>query len=79
MKHIRRVLSIALSLMFVLTYAALPAYAGTSLSAITNESIKEKQGQISDSEKMKKDLESNITNAKTLKKELEALKSDTKK
>lgn len=79
MKKLKKLLCVALSLMFIVLFAAPPSYAGTSLSSITNDSIKEKQGQISDSEKMKKELESNITNAKTLKKELESLKSDTKK
>lgn len=51
--------------------------AGTSLSAITNDSIREKQQQITESENVKNQLQQNITNAKAIKKELEGLKQDT--
>lgn len=78
MKHCKRILCIAISLILVIIWAAPDSYAGTSLSAITNESIKEKQGQISESQTLKKELETNISSAKSLKKELEGLKSDTK-
>lgn len=78
MKVIKRILCVALSLTMVILFASPAAYAGTSLSAITNESIRQKQGQISESENLKKELQTNITSAKSLKKELEGLKSDTK-
>lgn len=51
--------------------------AGSSLSSITNDSIREKQQQIAESENVKNQLEQNITNAKAIKKELEGLKQDT--
>lgn len=76
MKRFKRIFAVVLSsIIFVL--AATPAsYAGTSLSALTNDSIKAKQNQISQSENMKKTLKDNITNAKNLKKELEGLKKN---
>ena len=76
MKRIRRILCVALACV-ILTHTTAPAtYAGTSISSITNESIKEKKNQISQSEEAKKQLKQNIANAKALKQELEGLKSD---
>ena len=76
MKRIRRILCVALAC-FILAKTAAPAtFAGTSISSITNESIKQKKDQISQSEEAKKKLKQNIANAQALKKELEGLKSD---
>lgn len=49
-----------------------------SFSAITNETIKEKEGQISQAEEERKQLESNLTDMKKLKEELEGKKADLK-
>ena len=79
MKKWKRFLCVALSAMFVI-FALNPAadsHAGTSLSSITSDSIKEKQQQIKDAEALTKELKSNLTNAKEIKAQLESLKSDT--
>ncbi len=76
MKKLRRILCAALATIILGTCVAPISYAGTSLSAITNDSIKEKQNQISQSEEMKKQLKNNIANVTALKKELEGLKKD---
>lgn len=78
MKQVKRILALAVSLLCILSVAAPPAYAGTSLSAITNDSINQKKNQISESENLKKELKSNISSAEKLKKQLESLKSDTR-
>lgn len=76
MKRIRRILCVAVACL-ILAHTAMPAtYAGTSISSITNESIKQKKDQISQSEEAKKQLKQNIANAQALKKELEGLKND---
>ena len=77
MKHFKRTMCILLVL--AVGFTAMPAetYAGTSLSGITSESINKKKEQINESEKVKKELQSNIANAKKLKGELEGLKKDT--
>lgn len=79
MKQLKRITCIALTLVLSL-YLFKPntAYAGTSISGITNDSIREKQGQINESETLKKELKANISNAQSIKKELESLKSDAK-
>ncbi|MBR6004351.1 MAG: peptidase M23, partial [Lachnospiraceae bacterium] len=76
MKKIKRFLCVALLVGIPLSFAAPDSYAGTSISGITNESIKQKQDQISQSQQIKKQLQANITAAKQKKKELEGLKSD---
>ena len=76
MKRIRRILCAAVACVILAHTAAPVSYAGTSISSITNESIKEKKNQISQSEEAKKQLKQNIADAKALKKELEGLKSD---
>ncbi len=76
MKKFKRILCIIASCIIVGTLSAPSSYAGTSLSAITSDSIKDKQNQISQSEEMKKQLKNNIANAQAIKKELEGLKSD---
>lgn len=76
MKKLRRILCAALATIILGMCVAPISYAGTSLSAITNDSIKEKQNQISQSEEMKKQLKNNIANVTALKKELEGLKKD---
>lgn len=75
-KFIKRIICVVIMLLIAFSTAP-SAYAGTSLSAITNDSIKQKQNQISDSENLKKQLQANITNAKKVKAELESLKKDT--
>lgn len=77
MKHFKRIACALLAMGLVFSIPMNTAYAGTSLSAITNDSIKEKQNQISESENLKKQLQANISNAKALKAELESLKKDT--
>lgn len=77
MKKSTRIISL-IAATLVLAFSGLhdvPVYAGTSLSAITNESIKQKQNQITESQNKKKQLQNSITNAKQVKKELEALKT----
>ena len=76
MKKIKRILCVVLLIGLPLSISAPNSYAGTSLSAITNESIKQKQDQISQSQQLKKQLQANINSAKAKKKELEGLKSD---
>ncbi len=76
MKHIKRIISLILFFSCLLFLSA-DTNAGTSLSAITNDSIREKQQQITESENVKNQLQQNITNAKAIKKELEGLKQDT--
>lgn len=49
-----------------------------SSSSITSESIREKQGQITQAENERKTLESGLSNLKQIKKELEATRSDLK-
>jgi len=51
----------------------------TKLSAITSDSIKEKQEQISQAEEEKKELESGLSDLQKIKKELEKQKADLKK
>ena len=48
----------------------------TKLSAITSDSIKEKQEQISQAEEEKKELESGLSDLQKIKKELEKQKAD---
>ncbi|MBP5600680.1 MAG: peptidase M23, partial [Lachnospiraceae bacterium] len=76
MKKIKRILCVVLLIGLPLSFSAPNSYAGTSLSSITNDSIKQKQDQISQSQQLKKQLQANITAAKQKKKELEGLKSD---
>lgn len=76
MKKIARFLCVALSCLIFAAVAAPASYAGTPLSGITSDSIKDKKNQISESESLKKELKNNIANAKALKKELEGLKKD---
>ena len=61
---------------FVAPSPSISAYAGTNLSTITSDSIREKEDQIKEAEKLKKQLQSNISDAKAIKKKLEALKAD---
>lgn len=78
MKNFKRIACVVIIAMVMLGSASSsPVYAGTSISAITSESIKQKQNQISDSQTLKKQLQANISNAKAIKAELEGLKKDT--
>ena len=76
LKKIKRILCVVLLIGLPLSISAPNSYAGTSHSAITNESIKQKQDQISQSQQLKKQLQANINSAKAKKKELGGLKSD---
>lgn len=76
MKKFKRIVCVVLSLLTVLSITAPASYAGTSLSAITSDSIKEKKNQISQSEEIKKQIKNNLANAQAIKKELEGLKKD---
>ena len=76
MKKIKRIVCVVMIGVLSLSVSSPAVYAGKSLSSITNDNIKEKQNQISQSEDLKKQLQNNITNAKNLKKELENLKAD---
>ena len=76
MKKFKRTLCVV-CMVFVIACTSMPqSYAGTSISAITSDSIRDKQNQIKNSEQEMKNLEKNISNAKAMKKELEALKND---
>lgn len=79
MKRFKRAVCVILSVLLLWFTVAAPevsVHAGNSLSSITSDSIREKQNQISESEKLKQTLQSNLTNAKAIKKELETLKSN---
>lgn len=76
MKKLKPLLCVVLFASVVLCTATKDTYAGTSISSITNDSIREKQKQISESENLKKQLQANLTDAKAIKAELEALKKD---
>ncbi len=76
MKRFKKTACLIFATFFMMFFCAPKAYAGSSLSAITSDSIKEKQDKIKNSETERKNLESNLSNAKALKKELTALKND---
>lgn len=76
MKKWKRGACLALCLAFML--GAGGSVSAESFSAITNETIKEKEGQISQAEEERKQLESNLTDMKKLKEELEGKKADLK-
>lgn len=63
----------------VLLVALSMGASAAKLSAITSDSIKEKQEQISQVEKEKKELESGLSDLQKIKKELEKQKADLKK
>ena len=79
LRGLKRIICLVLVTSMALAFAE-PAsetvYAGTSLSSITSDSIKEKEAQIQESETLKKQLQSDLTDAKAIKKELENLKAD---
>ena len=65
--------------MCLLCAATLPvSVSATSMSALTSDSIKEKENQISQAEKEKEELEDNLSDLKEIKKELESQKTDLK-
>lgn len=62
------------------TQETVPVYASaTNMSSITSESIKEKEGQIDQAQKEKKDLQNTLSDIKKMKEQLEAERSDLKK
>ncbi|MCQ2519298.1 MAG: peptidoglycan DD-metalloendopeptidase family protein [Lachnospiraceae bacterium] len=74
---VKRALTIVLIFCLSLGLSVPKAYAGnTSSGTLTNDSIREKQEQIKESEALKKKLQSSISDSKKLKKELEGLKAD---
>ncbi len=73
-KHIWVCLAVCLLLVF-LTPADAEA---TSLSSITSDSIKEKQDQLSQAEKEKKELQNSVSDLQKIKKELETKKDNLK-
>lgn len=76
MKKRKRGACLALCLAFMLGVGG--SVSAESFSAITNETIKEKEGQISQAEEERKQLENNLTDMKKLKEELEGKKADLK-
>ena len=73
-KHIWVCLAVCLLLVFLT-----PADAEeTSLSSITSDSIKEKQDQLSQAEKEKKELQNSVSDLQKIKKELETKKDNLK-
>lgn len=63
----------------LLLAAVIPASVrATTMSALTSESIKDKQNQISQAEKEKEELQNNVSDLQKVKKELEAKKSNLK-
>lgn len=80
-QKLKRVISSVLFFAVIIGFAS-PAprsFAGntsSSMSSITSDSIKEKEKQIQESQKLKKELQGSITDSKKLKKELENLKND---
>lgn len=60
----------------VLFNGKMPVVLASSTSAITSDSIKEKEQQISEAKKEKDNLKSNLTNMQKIKKELEQQKAD---
>lgn len=74
----RRYLKKYIAAVLILTLALLPGREtrAVSLSSITSESIREKEGQISNAQKEKKEIESALTDIKALKDKLEQEKAD---
>lgn len=72
------VVAILLTAVLIAEGGTLPVSAGTTLSAITSDSIKEKENQIAEMEKDKKKLQGNLTDLKKVKKDLETQKSNLK-
>lgn len=76
MRRFKKILTLVVVFSLAVGFSAPKSYAGNTYSSITSDSIKEKQNQIAESEKLKKQLQSEISDAKKLKKELEGLKAD---
>ncbi len=65
------------SVILIMTFMAVVLNTSTTVSyAVTEESIKQKESQISDAKKERDSMKSNLTNLESLKKELESTKSD---
>lgn len=65
------------SVILIMTFMAVVLNNSTTVSyAVTEESIKQKESQISDAKKERDSMKSNLTNLESLKKELESTKSD---
>ncbi len=75
MHRFKKALSLILVMCFMSAFVSQGAYA-VPYSSLTNDSIKEKEGKVSESKKQKEALQASITNAKEKKKELEAYKND---
>ena len=65
-------------LLLLLVRTPFSARAATSYSALTSDSIKQKEEQIKQAEEQKKNLQNSLTDVKTVKKRLEQEKSDLK-
>lgn len=74
-KHLKKCIGILLLLAVVFLQSSREAEA-VSLSSITSESIREKEGQISQAQNEKKQLQSALTDVKALKEQLEGEKAD---
>lgn len=74
MKKWSRILCIGLCIMLT-TCFSIPSQAVT-LAEITSDSIKEKEGQISNAQSEKNELQASLSDVKKIKKELEAVKND---
>lgn len=74
MKKIKRIA--CLIFVVILSVTVLAPAAPANAGKLTNDSIREKEDQIKESEKIKKQIQSNISDAKKIKKELESLKTN---
>lgn len=78
MRHWRQRICIAISVALLLTCLQIQFVNATSSSELTNDSIKEKESQISDAQKQKETLQSGMTDVKKILKSLESSKANLK-
>lgn len=78
MRHWRRRICIAISAALLLTCLQIQFVNATSSSELTNDSIKEKESQISEAQKQKDSLQSGMTDVKKILKSLESSKANLK-
>lgn len=74
LRKIKRIL--CLSLVIILSATVFTPATVSNAASPTNDSIKEKEDQLKEAEKLKKQIQSSISDAKKIKKQLEALKND---
>ena len=73
-KYLKKYIGVILCLAFALSARGISL--ASSLSTITSASIREKEGQISDAQKEKEQIQAALTDIKALKKQLEGEKAD---